>query len=168
MRPSASDIIDGITWSLETYVAPDVSDPLARSAIRSTMNLLAHLRARLQDEAQVLWEDSREKRDLLAAVAELAGQIGGEAATTVAQAASRAEDVASAADSAPPAVDAMLVENESLKEALTTVIDTLEAGRDALGPAYSELDELVRSQLRRQLDRENRWIFSAFAGRPPF
>jgi hypothetical protein len=70
MNPSAQDILRGCVENLEELVAPEISSPHAKSAMMCARMLINHVILRLDQEGAALVEDCREKRRLLATLAE--------------------------------------------------------------------------------------------------
>jgi len=65
MRPSAKEIIDGMSWVLDTRVAPHVTQKWAASYLRSIKGLLLHLSERVEKEGELLFNDNQVVRELL-------------------------------------------------------------------------------------------------------
>ena len=58
MRPSAKEIIDGVSWALDNQVAPVIDDKKAASSLRSIKGLLNHLSVRVEMEGHILNDDN--------------------------------------------------------------------------------------------------------------
>jgi len=65
MRPSVKEIIDGMSWVLDTRVAPHVTQKWAASYLRSIKGLLLHLSERVEKEGELLFNDNQVVRELL-------------------------------------------------------------------------------------------------------
>ena len=65
MRPSVKEIIDGMSWALDTRVAPHVTQKWAASYLRSIKGLLLHLSERVEKEGELLFNDNQVVRELL-------------------------------------------------------------------------------------------------------
>ena len=65
MRPSVKEIIDGMSWVLDTRVAPHVTQKWAESYLRSIKGLLLHLSERVEKEGELLFNDNQVVRELL-------------------------------------------------------------------------------------------------------
>lgn len=65
MRPSAPELIAAISKVLDERVRPTIEDRWAASTLTSIRCLLTHLEARVQSEAQTLWDDNADLHELL-------------------------------------------------------------------------------------------------------
>jgi hypothetical protein len=171
MRPSSKQLIAGIRWSFETYAVPDLTSRLGQSAGRSILNLLDHLHVRVDVEGQLLMDDNQDMRSLfeeLSVLLEpaLENGAGPEVRGAAAEMKERVGKQYRPAG-AYPTVDSLTEENEDLKRTLVKAIRALQEHKDGLPPdIYGEADQVTRAQLRRQLDREHRWIQPIMGRRP--
>lgn len=171
MRPNATQIIAGIKWSFEAYVVPDLTSRLGLSAGRSIMNLLNHLEARVGMEGQLLAEDNRDMRSVFQQLSGLLDpaardSAGPEVRAAIAEMNEKAGKQYRTAD-AYPTLDSLTEENEDLKRTLVQAIRAVEEHKEGLpADVYAQADQAIRAQLRRQLDRENQWIFPLVGKRP--
>lgn len=171
MRPNSTQIIAGIKWSFETYVVPDLTSRLGLSAGRSIMNLLDHLEARVGMEGQILVEDNRDMRSVFQQLSALLdpAALGGAAPEVRAAVAEMNEKAGKhyRADDEYPTLESLTQENEDLKRTLVTAIRAVEEHKEGLPTdVYAQADQSIRSLLRRQVDRENQWIFPLVGKRP--
>lgn len=149
MRPSARQLIDSISWSLQEKVVPVTEDKWAASTLRSVRCLLEHLSQRVDVEGGLLFEDNRDARSTLDGVrASLAGNASGAADTTdpisawCAAVAAGLERTWRAPDEYP-SVASLSDENHDLRRLVDEGIRVLPT------PARQELETYVRRRLAR-------------------
>lgn len=171
MRPSSKQLLAGIKWSFETYAVPDISSRLGKSAARSIDMLLDHLLERVDGEGEVLMEDNQEMRTLFRDLTGLLGPAlgdgaGAELRSAVSELKKKLEKQYRPAESYP-GVESLTEENEDLKRTLVGLIRAVQGDRSALSAAtHEEADQMIRTQLRSQLDREHQWIAPILGKRP--
>ncbi len=172
MRPSATEIIAGIKWSFETYILPGLNEKLAESTARSILNLLEHLQVRVATEGPLLTDDNRDMRELFRLLSQLLEPALRNAAapdllTAVAEMKEKMNKEYRPSGAYPTA-ESLTEENEDMKRTLVRVIQAVKSlASDLPADIYAQVDEVIRAQLRRQLDRENQWI-SVLAEKKPF
>lgn len=168
MKPSTADIIDSIIWSLDTYVAPEVNAPFAKSVLLTVGNLLRHVKLRVQQEVTVLSEDIADLNAVLKdAVARL--EADGELRQALRQPLAAVVSALSGREAepvTPPSAEELSDACDALQQALDDLIRALAAVDPALQErgAYGETRQRIRSYLARQLQREGRLITPAFIG----
>lgn len=168
MKPSTADVIDSIIWSLDTYVAPEVEAPFARSVLLTVGNLLRHVKLRVQLEPAVLSEDNA---DLVTVLQHAVSQL--EADSELQSALSQPlESIATTLNQTPKhtelprSAEQLSDDSDALRQALDDLIRVLAALAPQLQarPSYSEIRQQIRSYLARQLKREGSLITPAFTG----
>ncbi|MCK9541601.1 MAG: hypothetical protein M0R03_06165 [Novosphingobium sp.] len=70
MNPSAQEVLKSCVQNLEELVAPELTSPHAKSAMMCARMLINHVILRLDGEGEALAADCREKRALLAQLAQ--------------------------------------------------------------------------------------------------
>lgn len=171
MRPSSTQILAGIRWSFETFIVPELTSRLSQSAGRSIALLLDHLQARVETEGQLLTDDNADMRRLFTELADLLEPALREAASPQIQdAAAELREKARRQyrpAGAYPTIASLTEENEDMKRSLVEVIRALQGLRDGLlEDVHARADRAIRTQLRRQLDREHAWILPVAGMRP--
>jgi hypothetical protein len=141
MKPTAKQLVEGITWSLDTKVAPVVEDTWAQSTLRSVRCLLLHLSQRVEQEGQLLFDDNADLREVLRHVDDLL-PAGSDWRPVIDDVLSREWRPAGAY----PTVVSMTEENDALR----SVVEGLLSG-DARGDgaARTELEGWARRRLLR-------------------
>lgn len=169
MRPSATQIINGIKWSFETQIAPRLDDKQSQSTARSILSLLDHLYVRVASEGQLLSEDNQDKKALFRELLNVLEPT--RAATVAAGLAAALTDMNEKlvkeyrTATAYPTVASLTEESEDLKRTLIRTIHALQTHKGDLPPRiYAQADQAIRDQLTRQLDRENALVLP-FAGK---
>lgn len=165
MRPTIKEIVDGMSWVLDERVAPIIEDQWASSYLRSIKGLLSHISVRSELEADILWHDIADQRDLLDQVAKLHSQ---DSAWRSLIASTRdalekqwfnSEKYRSVAD--------MEAENLRYRELISELIVAIHDQPAGLNDSErNALHEMVLKYLRRQLARERPLYAEAFSGRP--
>ncbi len=159
MRPYPDEIIQGIRWSLENAVIPDLSNDWPQEVAKNCLTLLAVLELRWRKEPQFLTEDTAEMRALFEetlssfsrsplASEERLTSLGSELQRTLNAQYSGEEE------SGPFAP--LAAENEAFRETLIQLIDGIEEVAED-GKHASEFDKLrheIHRFLRRQTNRD--------------
>jgi hypothetical protein len=160
MRPTSRELLEAIAAALEREVAPAVEDKWAASVLRSAVQLLGHLGARVEEEARVLTEDNDDARRLLQ---ELAPRIaGGDPGTATL----RAAVTEALGPDDPPCWDTrgLAVRNDSYQAAIELLVRHRGLVAE-LTPGGT--GEIIHAYLQRRLAREHHLYFPSFTG-PPF
>jgi len=66
LRPTLDEVMGNVIASFDDIIKPDITDPYAASIALTLSNLLRHARVRAQLEPEVLWDDNRDLRGVLA------------------------------------------------------------------------------------------------------
>jgi hypothetical protein len=165
MRPTIKEIADGMSWVLDERVAPITEDKWASSYLRSIHGLLKHISARSELEADILWNDIVDQRELLNEVANL--NSSNEAWQNLMTASRDALDHSWFDADRYRSVPDMEAENLRYRELVAELVVAIHEQPTGLGDAErNSLHELVTSYLRRQLARERPLYAEAFSGRP--
>ncbi|MFH2012556.1 MAG: hypothetical protein ABIJ37_07660 [Pseudomonadota bacterium] len=111
---------------------------------------------RLEKEGQQLFDDNKEKRQLLDSIIEKIGNSGMAQNNDLAELASKLSEGMKNAPQAEHyvSVDELTIENDALKELLEDAIITLYEHDDIDPESFEKLRQSIRKQLRAQLDRE--------------
>lgn len=150
MNPLAQEVLKSCVQNLEELVAPDLSDPHAKSALMCVRMLINHVVLRLDLEGDALVEDCRDKRALYSGLAD--------------------------ADSFDPSLVFDIRGLLKIEEPVHTPIALITARNEAWKRIAerilaSQIDEQtrhsVRAQLQRQIGRENAYCAPAM-DRPMF
>jgi len=165
MRPTIKEIADGMSWVLDERIAPITEDKWASSYLRSIRGLLKHISARSELEAEILWNDIVDQRDLLDQVAKLHSDDG--AWQNLIAASRDALDQSWFDSDRYRSVPDMEAENLRYRELIAELVVVIHEQPTGLVDAErNALHELVTSYLRRQLARERPLYAEAFSGRP--
>jgi hypothetical protein len=168
MQPLPSDILRGVLENLEELVFPQVEGAHAKSVAKCTRILLNHVILRLERESELLAEDNREKRELLARTADEIESGAAANVPSVSQLVPRLRKVASTVGQ-DQSLSALTDENDGLKTEFVSLLQRLHAERSVLGDAFESLREPLRAQLRAQMEREQSLVAPAFGSDPfPF
>jgi hypothetical protein len=168
MTLSQADLIDCITASLDTHVAPAVQDPMARSQLLTIRYLLAQLRMRTLHETDALAESLVDLHETLERVRNHLRRLEPAVYPTMA---GFAEEISGSLASGPPRAQAD-VGVIGLAKRVADLRDGLDAAARQLGHVAEggELpDEAVRASrlinasVLRQLEREARWMVSDYS-----
>ena len=165
MRPTIKEIADGMSWVLDERIAPITEDKWASSYLRSIKGLLKHISARSELEADILWNDIVDQRNLLDQVTKLQSLDGAwedliaAARDTLNQQWFDSDQYRSVAD--------MEAENLRYWELIAELVVVIHEQPKGLADVEREaLHEIVVKYLRRQLARERPLYGEAFSGRP--
>jgi hypothetical protein len=157
MRPTTTELLSAVVESLERQVAPHVQDKWAASALRSAAQLLRHAAIRSEHERRMQSEDNRDARETLeSSLAHLATR--GE----LAEVRAIIEPVLRLPDPGPYDAAALDARNEGYQSVIERLLED-----GALRSAEPAVHGLLRSYLRRRLQREHALYFPVFTG-PPF
>ncbi len=165
MRPRTDEILRSLLWTFDEWIEPETTTPFARSLALTMGNLMRHVILRVELEGDLLFEDNRELRQLLARIAGYAqGEDRGLAA--LGDRISGALAARYWGGDVYPSVARLVEEATALRWALTDAIRELQARRARLGESqdYRDVRRDIRDYLGRQLDREGKMIEPAFVG----
>jgi hypothetical protein len=140
MKPTAKQLLESITWSLDNKVAPVTDDKWAASTLRSVRCLLLHLATRVDLEGQLLFDDNADLREVLRRV-EKSLSPGSEWRRLI-------DDVLAAEwrpASAYPTVASMTEENDAMRSLVDRLLDALRGTED--NTARAELEAWIRRRL---------------------
>lgn len=163
MRPRADEVLQSVLETYELYIQPEVREPFAQSLALTLPNLMRNVLVRMEREGPALFEEADDLRDVLAAVAEYAGETGlAGCAAALHEALGREWRQSGVYLSLPALTDEVL----SLRTALDAAIASLQAvalerGGDA---RYAAVRTHIRAALERMLEREASWTYPAFTG----
>ena len=171
MRPSISEIVLGMKSSLETDLYPLIDDPRAQSSVRCMGLLLDHILLRVDVEGSVLDKDNRDLKESLFKFNELLNEGNLQNSNNeIRQFKSELEIVLndqSKKKEGVPAISVLHEENTLLKGLFSKAIKCVENLRDDINvQLYNRFKVLVDDLLRRQLNRDSKWINPAFSGKP--
>ena len=76
MRPRTDEILKSLFWTFEEYIAPEVTSAYAKSLVLTMNNLFRHVLLRVELEGDLLFEDNRDLRGVLAQIPEFIDQQG--------------------------------------------------------------------------------------------
>jgi hypothetical protein len=162
MRPSQTEIIRSIEYTLSEYVAPEVTSRLGQSGLASAQWLLRNLAVRLERETSLLHEDNADKRTVLT---EFVALLGSSTSPELVELASdlSATLVDSVLDpSKLPTLERITDESVALRGAVDHALQVL--GRsDADGRIAAR--ELLVAQLQRQASRDEQCFDAEYTGR---
>ena len=168
MKPSAAQLIDAARLALEEHVAPDVTDELAASAVRSVTMILKHLAVRSGREADILWVEHRALIELLTDATTALNQMTEPLHPGLAERITSELSTSEVAKSEYPSVKLLDEENTAqrwlLDDLLTAV---LSAQTDH--PEHELVQQLhhrIRAHLDAQSLREKDLYFPVFVGPP--
>ncbi len=167
MRPSAKEIIDGISWVLDNKIAPRSDDKWTGSHLRSVKGLLNHLSVRVEEEGGILWDDIADQRRVLS---EANGVIAGADSAPWPDLRDAVADALGATwfeEGAYRSIAQMAAENLAYRELITKLIEAVHEARDSLGEARgTELHGMLTAYLRRLMAREEPLYRKPFSGKP--
>ena len=153
MKPSVEQILEAAQLALRENVAPVATDQWAASALRSVDVILSHLQARVAVEGPMLFEDNRD----LASVLAKAEALELDAALRAGLCAFAAEQAAMPEYPSVNALSDLIIKGRGLLD-------------DLLVFCHAQQETAVHAELRgylqRHLDRERRFFFPIFVGRP--
>lgn len=165
MRPTIKEIVEGMSWVLDERVAPRIDDKWAASYLRSIQGLLKHISVRSELEAEILWQDIADQRELLAGVADLNPEDS--VWRNLIVAIRKALDARWFDAAKYRSVADMEAENLRYRELISElVVATHEHPGGLQDAARSAQHERTIAYLRRQLARERPLYYPAFSGRP--
>ena len=160
MRPYPDEIIQGIRWSLENAVIPDLSNEWPQNVARTCLSLLTVLETRWRKEPELLIQDTEEMRELFQSLVLAFGKdplAGDDRLAALGREMQGTLRGAHRGEAEYPSVLVLARENEAFRETLVHVIEGMEdvAGEGRHNPEFEELRHEIRSLLRRQMDRDN-------------
>lgn len=161
MKPTAKQLIECVTWSLDERVAPLIEDKWGNSTLRSVRCLLEHLSIRVEIEGQVLFDDNA---DLAAASEEVVTALAG-ASGVLKERRDALMEVGAIVWREPaayPTVASMTVENDARREALDGVIRSLNNSAALDRGVRTRVLDIADAYLRRRLDRDQPMFAPAF------
>jgi hypothetical protein len=160
VRPYPDEIIQGIRWSLENAVIPDLSNEWPQNVARTCLSLLTVLETRWRTEPELLIQDTAEMRGLFQTLVPAFGEdplAGDESLAALGREMQATLRGAYMGEDEYPSVRVLARENEAFRQTLVHVIEGMEdvAGEGRHNPEFEELRHEIRSLLRRQMDRDN-------------
>lgn len=162
MKPTAKQLIDSVTWSLDERVAPLIDDKWGSSTLRSVRCLLQHLSTRVDIEGQVLFDDNA---DLASTATEIVQSLAS-ASGPLAERRDAFAEVGSRQWREPgayPSIASMTEENDARRDALDQLLRALDPGEDGLEPEVrANVLGLADAYLRRRLQRDQPMFAPAF------
>ncbi|MBI4300412.1 MAG: hypothetical protein HY677_04690 [Chloroflexi bacterium] len=170
MRPYPDELIQGMRWSLQNVIVPELTSDWAKSVAGSLNRLLAIVEVRWQKEAAYLIQDTQEMGELFRTLSKAFREapLSGQAALgALAKEMQQTLTTAHRAEGEYPSVPVLTGENAAYRQTLCNVIEGM---KDAAknGASKETLDGLrhqVRLFLRRQTDRDSELAQATF-GRP--
>ena len=147
MFPTADDALAAIIETFERDIVPLVDDDYGSSLCLTVGQMLRSVRVRVALEGQVLDEDNRDLRTLLA---ELRGAVPPSLAGTI-----------DATIAAPTARHRPL---DELQDEAVELRWVLEACIEAIPDRSSDTRVRIREYLTRHLERQRPWLIDAFTG----
>lgn len=170
MRPRADEVLRSVIWTYDTYLAPQVEEPLARSLSLTVGNLLRHVLVRVEREGAILFEDNRALRELLDSIrAFLRSPAAVDAAVGGPDLLDEIDGVLAGEYHGPdvyPSLALLAEEAADLRGAADRALRALRAARPALGDDedYRATRAAIRVYLRDHLLREMPLVAEAFTG----
>jgi len=166
MRPRADEVLHSVIATFDEYVAPDVTEPFAKSLTLTLSNLMRNVALRIEHEGQALFDDNQQLREVLDHVR---GYVEASATSRFDSVAKEIADALERVHVGPgvyPSLELMTDEATDLRWALQHSIRALEAARPEFGeaPEYKELRVRIRRYLRASLEREMGLVVPAFTG----
>ena len=159
MRPRADEIVHSIAWTFDSYIAPDLTDPFAKSLALSISYLLRHVEQRIRHEGPALYADNQEIRGVLSSVQALLHNtpvvlsqapfvdLSREIETALTRNARSPDEY--------PTLESLTNEATELRWALVHAIDALDKNKPLFAPSdYQKVRDRIRTYLRHQLERE--------------
>lgn len=166
MRPRTDEILKSVLWTFDEWIVPDVTTPYAKSQTLTMGNLMRHVILRVELEGDLLFEDNRDLRDVLARSGEYIDGLepGSDALRKAGSEITEALAKSFHGGDVYPSVARLIEEATALRWALSHAIETLQGVRDTLAgdAAYTQARQSIRDYLGRQLDREGQMIEPAF------
>ena len=163
MRPRADEVMQSITWTFETHIVPDLTDPLARSLCLTMSYLLRQVELRIRLEGPALHADIREVRQTLAAVQRLLRATP--AASTEPALSGLDQEIAATLERvyrSPdeyPVVESLMNEAEAMNWALVHAIRILDETRERfLQVPYQQVRDEIRACMAHQLERQATYV----------
>jgi hypothetical protein len=169
MRPRADEMVQSVIWTLDNYIVPDLTDPLAKSMARAMGNVLRIVAARILLEGPSLDEDNRELRQALrSAQALLERTASAREEPTLSDPARQIETALAKPNRAPEdyrTVASLIEEATGLRWALVRAIEALDENKAVLtGPEHERVRGEIHTYLRHQLEREATYTREALSG----
>ena len=166
LRPRSDEIIASILSSFEELVVPELQDDYTISVGHTIVNLLRHLRLRVELEGPALFAGNEELRVLLGEIADFARAVDEPALAGIPADVAEALAAAEGSASGYAPLSRLADDAATLGWSLDRSLRALQQAGPALGDRadYAALRAGIRAQIGRQLEREAAWIVPAFSG----
>lgn len=162
MKPTARQLVESISWSLDARVTPHVEDKWAASTLRSVHCLLEHLAVRVDAEGPLLHEDNADLAATSATVVVLLADATGPVAETRDALAALGARSWRAPD-AYPTTTSLAEENDAWRTAVDLLLRALRTGDEHVDPdRRAAAEAAIDDQLRRRLQRDQPLFAPAF------
>ena len=169
MRPRADEVLRSAIWTYDTYIAPEVSEPFAKSLSYTVGNLMRNALARIEHEGQALFDEAAETREVLLAVRAYATEHPSAETTPLSALPARIDEVLGHRywdEAEYPSLAKVTERATDLRAVLAEAIEALQAIKPEHGtdPGYEALRAEIRGVLKHQLEREAVWSTLALEG----
>lgn len=157
LRPTPEEVLNSISYTFDTLIRPDPTDPLARSYSLTVSNMLRQLMLTMKHEEKAISEDTAVLREALGAASAFLSSLGDTMRADIDAALSKTYQGLEPAHWAR--------ENwRALRGILEQTIKHLQALRDAHGGRedYRAVRQQIRDYLDGSLNREKILIDGAF------
>ena len=171
MRPRVDEILDCITESFDTYIAPEVTEPFASTLVLTIGGLLRQVRSRVELEGQGLLDDVHDVRGVLESVADYLDDGPLAASPAWRQAAAAIRELLARefrGEREYPTLMSLTDEATALRGALDDALRILQAAKPELAadPHYEKIRGEIRKYIATQLCSESAWTFGDFTASP--
>lgn len=158
MRPTPTELIDAIAYSLRVDIGEEVSSPWAKRLLASSLDALGHLKLRWEHELDILAEDNADLAETLARIGAL--MEGCQVKTGMLPLLVQGGETPNWGLNKPSAViKQMEDQNRSMRKSLVGLLEQLDDGADAEFAKQVRL--LTRPYIQRQLARDSKLLLNA-------
>ncbi len=170
MRPRADEVLKSALWTFDEYIAPEVTEPFAKSLTFTVGNLMRNVLARIEHEGQALFDDNRETRAVLDEIRTWIENTPAAAERSdlvvVAQGITEEQGQRYWTPDEYPSLAKVTEESLALRALLVAAIAALQAAKQDLGAdaGYLATRRSIRRCIKHQLEREAVWSTEALEG----
>mgnify|MGYP003306203878 CR=1 FL=1 len=170
MRPRADEVLNSVIWSFDTYITPELEEPINHSLALTIGNMLRNVLERIESEGQSLFDSNRELESvLLTAKNYINKNTDASKNNELKILPARIEEAIEKqfwTEEEYPSLERVTEKATLLRASLVEVIEGLQNAKNDLGEdeEYKELRVQIRHYLKNQLAREAKWSTEALQG----